>query len=100
MLDLSPTRRFQRVATIFSPTNPIQWTWQQTDATPLVLIRPYGLMKIRGMVEITPAAAALPELDLLVTLGWYLLPFGLYRLAILLRGVIEGVQVVDIPPPL
>src|SRR5919205_3856272 len=24
MLDLSPTHRFQRVATIFSPTNPIQ----------------------------------------------------------------------------
>jgi hypothetical protein len=99
MLDLSPTRRFQRVATIFSPTSPIQWTWQQTDGTPLVLIRPYGLMKIRGKVEITPAAAALPELDLLVTLGWYLLPFGWYRLAMLLRGVIEGVQAVDIPPP-
>ena len=99
MLDPSPTRRFQRVATIFSPTNPIQWTWQQTDGTPLVLIRPYGLMKIRGKVEITPAAATLPELDLLVTLGWYLLPFSWYRLAILLRGVIEGVQAVDIPPP-
>jgi hypothetical protein len=99
MLDLSPTRRFQRVATIFSPSSPIQWMWQQTDGTPLVLIRPYGLMKIRGMVEITPAAAALPELDLLMTLGWYLLPFGWYRLALLLRGVIEGVQAVEIPPP-
>jgi hypothetical protein len=56
-------------------------------------------MKIRGTVEITPAAAALPELDLLVTLGWYLLPFGWYRVAMLLRGVLEGVQAVDIPPP-
>jgi hypothetical protein len=69
MLDLSPTRRFRRVATIFSPGSSIQWTWQQTDGTPLVLIRPYGLLKIRGKVEITPAVAALPELDLLVTLG-------------------------------
>jgi hypothetical protein len=68
MLELFPTRRFQRVATIFSPTNPIQWTWQQTGGTPLVLMRPYGLMKIRGKVEIKPAAAALPELDLLATL--------------------------------
>jgi len=99
MLDLSPTRRFQRVATIFAPSSPIQWMWQQTDATSLVLIRPYGLMKIRGKVEIEPAAAALPELDLLVTFGWYLLPFGWYRLALLLRGVIEGVQRVDVPPP-
>ena len=99
MLDLSPTRRFQRVATIFSPTSPIQWTWQQTDGTPLVLVRPYGLMKIRGKVEIKPAAAALPELDLLLTLGWYLLPFGWYRLALLVRGVIEGAQAVDVPPP-
>jgi hypothetical protein len=98
MLDLSPARRFQRVATIFSPTSSIEWTWQQTDATPLVLVRPYGLMKIRGKVEIKPAAATLPELDLLVTLGWYLLPFGWYRLALLLRGVIEGAQVVDLPP--
>jgi hypothetical protein len=64
MLDLSPTRRFQRVATIFSPSSSIQWTWQQSDGTPLVLIRPYGLMKIRGKVEITPAAAALPALGL------------------------------------
>ena len=70
MLELSPTHRFQRVATIFSPTSSIQWTWQQTDGTPLVLVRPYGLMKIRGKVEIKPAAAALPELDLLMALGW------------------------------
>jgi hypothetical protein len=56
-------------------------------------------MKIRGKVEIRPAAAALPELDLLVTFGWYLLPFGWYRLALLLRGVIESVQGVDIPSP-
>jgi hypothetical protein len=51
-LDLSPTHRFQRVATIFSPTSPIQCTWQQTGATPLVLIRPYGLMKIRKQQEV------------------------------------------------
>ena len=32
-----------------------------------------GLTKIEGGVEIGRLDAALPELDLLVTLGWYLL---------------------------
>ena len=50
-----------------------QWAWQDTEGAPLVLFKGrQGLAKVEGQVEITPAAAALPELDLLVTLGWYL----------------------------
>lgn len=52
-----------------------QWVWQEpgTD-TPLVHFKSQpGLLKTGGQVEITPAARTLPELALLVLLGWYLL---------------------------
>jgi hypothetical protein len=85
-LDLSPTRRFQWGPTRFWHRT---WAWRQTDGTPLVHFKIYGLIKIEGTVEVGPAAA-LPELDLLVPLGWYLLPFGWYRLAMLVWMVIEA----------
>ena len=47
--------------------------WLAADTTPLVTFSKHqGLMKIGGEVEVHPPAAALPELDLLITLGLYL----------------------------
>jgi hypothetical protein len=40
---------------------------QDTDGTPLVHF------KFIHHVEVTPAAVGIPELDLLLTLGWYLM---------------------------
>jgi hypothetical protein len=47
--------------------------WTAVDGVPLLgfKARP-GFLKTGGEVEIYPLAAALPELALLVTLGWYL----------------------------
>jgi hypothetical protein len=69
-LELPPERRFHWGAANAWQS---QWAWQDTEGAPLVHVKGrHGLVKIAGQVEITPAAVALPELDLLVTLGWYL----------------------------
>jgi hypothetical protein len=75
-----------------------EWAWQDADGAPLVRFASRGSLKTEALVTLTPAAAALPEtaqlddlyrplppeaqappsvalpeLPLLVTLGWYLL---------------------------
>ena len=50
------------------------WDWRTTDRDPLVRFGSrQGLVRIEGQVEIEPPAATMPELPLLVALGWYLL---------------------------
>jgi hypothetical protein len=51
-----------------------QWDWQDPDGTPLVHFKSHqGFLKMEGQVEMEPGAMALPELSLLIVLGWYLL---------------------------
>jgi hypothetical protein len=48
-------------------------TWQAADGTSLVQIASqHRLTRMDGTVEIAPAAACIPNLGLLVLLGWYL----------------------------
>jgi hypothetical protein len=69
-LELAGERSFH-----WSPTNVwrSRWIWRGTDGEALVSLRSRQRLKLSGLVERAQAAAALPELDLLVTLGWYLL---------------------------
>ena len=70
-LELSPSRRIQWSAPNMWHT---QWAWQETDGRPLVHFKGrQGWTKHEGYVEVEPGATALPELPLLVSLGWYLL---------------------------
>jgi hypothetical protein len=51
-----------------------QWDWQDSDNKALVHFKSHhGFLKTEGQVEIEPDATGLPELSLLVVLGWYLL---------------------------
>ncbi|OLE78780.1 MAG: hypothetical protein AUG06_09520 [Actinobacteria bacterium 13_1_20CM_2_65_11] len=51
-----------------------QWDWSDPAGNPLVHFKSHaGLLKTEGEVGIEPVASALPELPLLVVLGWYLL---------------------------
>lgn len=52
----------------------IKRTWTTTDGVSLVAFKTkYGFMKTGGEAAIAPFAASLPELPLLMTLGWYLM---------------------------
>ena len=51
-----------------------QWSWWDPSGKPLVQFKSHaGLLRMEGQVVIDPDAGALPELPLLVVLGWYLL---------------------------
>jgi hypothetical protein len=51
-----------------------QWDWQSAEDKPLVHFKSHhGFLKMEGEVGIEPDAMAMPELPLLVVLGWYLL---------------------------
>jgi hypothetical protein len=51
-----------------------QWDWLEPDGKPLVHFKSHpGLLRMEGQVDIESEAASLPELPLLVVLGWYLL---------------------------
>ena len=50
-----------------------RWVWREVDGTELVSLRSSQRLRLSGLVERSQAATALPELDLLVTLGWYLM---------------------------
>jgi hypothetical protein len=50
-----------------------RWVWREADGKELVRFRSRQRLRLSGLVERSQGAAALPELDLLVTLGWYLL---------------------------
>lgn len=50
-----------------------RWVWREVDGTELVSLRSRQRLRLSGLVERSQAATALPELDLLVTLGWYLM---------------------------
>ena len=70
-LDVSGGRRFEWAAANLWHTH---WSWREPGGGPLVRFRSrQGLVTIEGRVEVEPAAATLPELALLVPLGWYLL---------------------------
>ena len=50
------------------------WSWREAGAGPVVHFGSrQGLVRIEGQVDVEPEAVTLPELDLLVPLGWYLL---------------------------
>ena len=50
-----------------------QWEWSDGDANPLVHFKSNSrLMRTEGRVDIEAGARAVPELQLLVVLGWYL----------------------------
>jgi len=50
------------------------WQWSAEDGTPLVrFVGQQRWTRLEGVVEVEGAAAELPDLPLLVTLGWYLL---------------------------
>jgi len=69
-LETSRGRRF-----VWSPANfwRSRWEWRQDDGTPLVRFESrQRLVKVEGRARSEPAAMTLAELDLLVTLGWYL----------------------------
>jgi hypothetical protein len=70
-LELAPGRSLRFGAANFWHS---QWDWQDADNAPLVHFKAHhGFMKMEGQVEIETAATPLPELPLLVVLGWYLL---------------------------
>ena len=51
-----------------------QWDWQDGDKQSLVHFKSqHGFLKMEGQVEIEPGAADVPDLPLIVVLGWYLL---------------------------
>ena len=51
-----------------------RWLWHDASSAPLVTIGARrGVLRLAAPVMIAPAAMDLPELDLLTTLGWYLL---------------------------
>jgi hypothetical protein len=50
-----------------------EWVWQEKDQ-PLIRFKGrHGIVKAKGAVEIQPGAAGLPDVPLLVLLGWYLI---------------------------
>jgi len=50
-----------------------EWLWHENE-TPLIRFKGrHGFIKASGAVEIQPDAAALPDLAMLVLLGWYLI---------------------------
>jgi hypothetical protein len=70
-LDPGSGRRFRWGSANFWRSS---WQWTAEDGTPLVRFAgKQRWTKMEGEVEVEPAAADLPELPLLVTLGWYLL---------------------------
>jgi hypothetical protein len=51
-----------------------RWLWRDDSGAPLLTIGARrGVLRLAAPVTITPAALTLPELDILTTLGWYLL---------------------------
>jgi hypothetical protein len=51
-----------------------RWSWTDAGDEPLVHFSSrQGLLKTEGQVSLEPESESLPELSLLVTLGWYLL---------------------------
>jgi hypothetical protein len=64
-----PTFRWQ--GTNFWQT---RWAWQTPAGAPLVQFsNQQGFVRREGQVGVEPGALTLPELDLLIALGWYLL---------------------------
>ena len=50
-----------------------EWVWQEGEQ-PLIRFKGrHGLIKARGAVEVLPEGAALPDLPMLILLGWYLI---------------------------
>lgn len=54
-----------------------RYAWSMPDGTPLVRFHLHeGFVRTGGQIDIEPFAASLPELALLVSLGWYLVIMG------------------------
>jgi hypothetical protein len=50
-----------------------EWVWQEKDRPVIRFKGRHGIVKAKGAVEIQPGAAGLPDIPLLVLLGWYLI---------------------------
>lgn len=50
-----------------------EWQWQEQDRILVNFKRPAGLLKSDCVVDVPPDGRRLPDLALLVTLGWYLM---------------------------
>jgi hypothetical protein len=69
-----------------------QWAWQAGDGTPFVTFTVrQGLVKVEGRVEIAPAAGALSDLAMLVSLGWYLVVLRAWDTAATAGGAVAAV---------
>jgi hypothetical protein len=70
-LDVEPRRRLRFVASSFWRS---QWDWVDEASQPLVHFKNHGTgFKLECQVVVENQAIALPDLPLLVVLGWYLL---------------------------
>ncbi len=51
-----------------------EWAWTDTTGAPLIRFKyQFSMLTTRGRIKIEPRATQLPELSLLVLLGWYLM---------------------------
>jgi hypothetical protein len=96
-------RRWTGSATLIFPDGRLSYLWKRNgfwgikrvwttmDGVPLLSFktRP-GFLKTSGEVEIDPLAADLPELALLVSLGWYLLIMETRDAAVAARAAAGG----------
>ena len=70
-LDLASAGQLRFAATSFWRS---KWDWIDAQGQPLVHFKSHSeLLKVEGEVEIEPGGIELPDLPLLVVLGWYLL---------------------------
>jgi hypothetical protein len=70
-LDTASDRRFR-----WRPTSywRAEWIWTDAAGAPLIRFKyQFSMLTTRGRIKIEPRAAQLPELSLLVLLGWYLM---------------------------
>lgn len=72
ILELPAERTFRWSAVNFWRS---QWAWHDVGGQPLALFKSsgHGRTPAGGRVAIAPAAASIPELSLLLLLGWYLM---------------------------
>lgn len=88
-LTFNDNREFQLTS------NPLgsEWIWKVGDQVLIRFSGPHGLIKANGTVEVKPDAAALTDLSLLVTLGWYLILLHLQEVAVTATSAVVAARV-------
>ena len=68
-----------------------EWVWHDKDH-PLIRFKGrHGVIKAKGAVDIEPEAVKLPDLPLLVLLGWYLVLLYAQDTAVATTAVVPAV---------